>query len=197
MITRGCEPDLGEILFDVENYFGIHKSVVGIAEKATMEDVDKIAIFEDNILKALPDAKLFQGHDAPALKEDIEAGDYVVVIREQKKKTLMALLIFVRPRDCEHNLALDAKLDKSAILKTAVIPVIAVHPDYRGIGIQRYLLKLAEKFAKDCGAKYLTATVSPQNPHSLQNFLDKGYEIRNEKIKYGGKNRYIMLKILN
>jgi len=197
MITRGCKPDLGEILFDVENYVGVHKTVVGIAERAGVEDVEKVVNFENDILKALPDPNLFQGHDATALKEDIESGDDIILVREQKKKNLMALLIFIKPRDCVHNLALDAKLDKSAILKTAVISVIAVHPDFRGIGIQRYLLKLAEKLAKDCGAKYLTATVSPQNPHSLQNFLDKGYEIRDEKMKYGCKNRYIMLKVLS
>ncbi len=195
MITRGCEPGFGEVLFDVQNG-NSNKKMVGIVEKATLDNITEIIDFENSILRVLPNPHLFQGHDSETLKEELLAGDDIILVRHTERKNIMSMLVFTHPRDCEHNLALDSNLENEDIMKTAVVNVIAVHPDYRGMGIQRYLLKLADKLAKDCGAKFLAATVSPENVHSLKNLLNKGYEIKNEKLKYGGKNRYIMLKVL-
>ena len=44
--------------------------------------------------------------------------------------------------------------------------------------------------------KLLCTTVSPYNKYSLKRFLDLGYEIKKDKLKYGGLRRYVVAKEL-
>lgn len=198
MITRGCQPGFGEVLFETESSVGIRRSITGLVKKCSIADIDELVDFQQEVVSLLPNSGLFQGHDRAKLEEDFKKGYDVVGVYNILKNKLMAIMVFYPPSEFEEdNLAMDAGLEKSDMLKTCVISVIAVHPNYRGLGIQRYLLNLAEKMASEYNTSFLTATVSPINQHSLQNFLDKRFEIRNEKIKYGDKNRYILMKILN
>ncbi len=198
MITRGCAPGFGEVLFDTESSLGIHRTFSGLVKKCSSADIDEILAFQQEVVSLIPNPDLFQAHDRAKLEEDFKKGYDVVAVYNVLKNKFVAIMIFYHPsQNQDDNLALDAGLTTADMLKTCVISVVAVHPDYRGLGIQRYLLKLAEKMAIEDGATFLTATVSPINKHSLQNFLDKSFEIRNEKIKYGGKNRYIVMKTLN
>ena len=180
MILRGNEVGLGEVFFDVENHKGIRKTFTGKARLCAMADLETVLEFQDIVDKSISDHELFQGRSREDLIDMFSHNDDIIAIFN--KDVMIGLLIYLRPRDCPDNLALDAKLTKSDILKTGVIHVIASHPDYRGLGIQRYLIRLADKLAKDSGVLYNTATVSPRNPHSLQNFLDKDYVVVQQKI---------------
>ena len=194
MIFKGSEIGLGEILFDVENHKGIRKMFKGEARRCTIDDLAAILEFEDLVDKSISNPELFQGRSREDLIDMFQHGDDVIAVFN--KGLMIGLLIYLRPRACEENLALDAKLSEADVLKTAVIHVIASHPEYRGLGIQRYLIRYADKLGKDCNASYNTATVSPLNPHSLQNFLDKDYVVVQQKMKYNNKLRLIVLKKL-
>lgn len=71
-----------------------------------------------------------------------------------------------------------------------------VDPDYRGLGIQRYLLGAREELARQMGAKYALVTVAPDNEFSLRNILGQGFEIIARKQLYGGLDRYVLRKNL-
>ena len=43
---------------------------------------------------------------------------------------------------------------------------------------------------------YICATVAPENIYSLNTFKKLGYNIITEKLKYGGLNRYVLMKNL-
>lgn len=73
---------------------------------------------------------------------------------------------------------------------------IFVHPDYRGLGLQRRLFAWQAELAVKLGAKRIFATVAPQNEYSLNNMLACGFEILDRKLLYGNRDRYIMMRQL-
>jgi len=82
--------------------------------------------------------------------------------------------------------------------KVAHLDGSAVHPSYRGMGIQRRLSVLRVAFAADRGARHFLLTVSPANPHSLRNHLNEGgFRVRAIKQKYGGLWRLILHRELD
>lgn len=84
--------------------------------------------------------------------------------------------------------------DDYDLSKVANVKVIIVRPDYRGNGLQRYLISLLEKHAIDNGYKTLLCTVSPENQYSMNNFVQSGYEAVKTLNKYGGLARVLLIK---
>lgn len=76
------------------------------------------------------------------------------------------------------------------------VDTIFVHPDYRGLGLQSYLLSAQDAIARQLGAKYALVTVAPNNEYSLRNVLNQGFEIIARKQLYGGLDRYVLKKNL-
>ena len=75
---------------------------------------------------------------------------------------------------------------------------VQVHPDYRGYGMQKFFLELTESVAKHKGSRYIIATVSPDNPYSLNNFKALGYCVHPQKnpySKYGSKRCLVRKEI--
>jgi len=71
---------------------------------------------------------------------------------------------------------------------------VVVDERFRGRGLHREFLRLAEEFARKNGAKYIAATVAPENVFSRRNFEKAGFEVVAEKIKYNGVKRLIFFK---
>ncbi|MGN0907857.1 MAG: GNAT family N-acetyltransferase [Bullifex sp.] len=94
----------------------------------------------------------------------------------------------------EENLGYDIGLSGNELLKVAHMDVAAVNPAYRGMGLQKRLMKMGEDDAKALGYHYLMCTIHPDNAPSLKSALSLGYHIVLTKEKYGGKIRHILLK---
>ncbi len=88
-------------------------------------------------------------------------------------------------------LSLDEKIDLSTV---ANVKITVVRPKYRGNGLQRYLIKLLEKRAKDNGFSVCMATAAPTNKYSMNNFLLSGYKVVKTLKKYGGLERALFYK---
>ena len=69
----------------------------------------------------------------------------------------------------------------------------AVHRDYRGLGLQRQLVQIAEQTLIGQGRRILLTTVHPDNHYSLHNMQKQGYQIQKRVSKYGSE-RYILRK---
>ena len=95
--------------------------------------------------------------------------------------------------ETEENLAKDIdeveNLNDNANLKLTI-----VRPDYRGNGLQRRLILELEKYAQESGFSYLSTTVSPANPWSLNNCKECGYKEVKILQKYGGLTRVLLAK---
>ena len=71
-----------------------------------------------------------------------------------------------------------------------------VREAYRGLGLQRKLIREVEKIARERGFNILCTTVAPNNSFSINNFLKEGYVYAKTELKYGGLERNLYYKLL-
>ena len=70
----------------------------------------------------------------------------------------------------------------------------SVHPDWRGMRLQRRLIDFRCRLA--IGVQGVFATVSPDNPASLSNFLGCGFQVEALRPVYSGVMRFVLFKSL-
>lgn len=107
--------------------------------------------------------------------------------------TLAAYGHLVINRDTDRNLGL---LDGMPYAACLTFDTVFASPGFRGNGFQRVLMQSLFAAAPASGARYMYATVSPDNPYSLDNCLSLGFAIRKEITCYGGQQRYLLRKSL-
>jgi ribosomal protein S18 acetylase RimI-like enzyme len=122
--------------------------------------------------------------------------------------------------DRRDNVALDLDLSSNEMHHVAYFKAVNVLPQYRGLGLQK---RLTQSLFEHIGAvatpemvgagvkssiepliepylpylhssRVLCATVSPRNLSSLKSFLDCGFWIAGLKPKYGGYQRYLIMR---
>ena len=106
---------------------------------------------------------------------------------------LVAFGILYCAGDTKENLAHD--LDEvEDITENANVKLVIVRYEYRGYGLQKELIKRLGEHARECGYKWLSSTVSPENPWSMNNLLANGYFEAKILLKYGGLKRILFAK---
>ena len=108
---------------------------------------------------------------------------------------MAAALDILRPGLEEYNYGYDLDFSKEDLLRVINMDSAAVHPDYRGRGLQRRLIQQAEKQLQEEGDHILLCTVHPDNHFSLRNVLSQGYEIRKRDCKYGSVRFFLQKNI--
>jgi GNAT superfamily N-acetyltransferase len=110
---------------------------------------------------------------------------------------LIAYAVLGLPNPGGYNLGDDLGLQARELARVAHLAGAAVHPDWRGRGLQRQLtaerLALAERF----GRVHAISTVSPFNYYSWRNLLAHGLLVRRLTSKYGGHLRYVLHRDFN
>ena len=94
----------------------------------------------------------------------------------------------------EDNLGRDLNLAEEDLKKLAHLQAIAVHPHFRGYGLQRELAAAHLLVLESSGYEHICCTVSPKNPVSLNNLLSCGFTVRALNPKFAGWWRYILYK---
>ena len=95
-----------------------------------------------------------------------------------------------------NNYGYDLELNEEELLDVGQIESTVVAPEYRGNSLQKKICNELEKISIANNDKLLCATVSPYNKYSLNSFLELGYKIEKDKLKYGGLRRYVVVKKL-
>lgn len=167
--------------------------VKGELRKLTTLDIEKIMEIQEEIIDGLPNKELF----APSSKEEFlfyleKVGAGLGVFTEEDK--LIAMGIFGALGDDEHNYGYDLNLKKEELKDVGQIESTVVLEEYRGNKLQRIICEELEKIGVEKGMKIMTATASPLNPFSVNTFVNMGYDIVLEKIKYEGLRRYVLRK---
>lgn len=85
------------------------------------------------------------------------------------------------------------ELEKLGI-KAANQKLFLVREGYRGLGLQRKLIREVEKLAIERGYNLLCTTCAPNNSFSINNFLKEGYCYAKTEEKYGGLVRNLYFK---
>lgn len=107
---------------------------------------------------------------------------------------LIAMGVYIKYKYDHENYGYDLGLEGEDLLKVGQIESTIVREDYRGNKLQKIICDLIEVLAQKDNLKIIGATVSPINKYSLNTFINSGYTIEDEKIKYGGYRRYILKK---
>ena len=102
---------------------------------------------------------------------------------------LVAMALLVNPRQGDRNLALDFNLDPTTAI---TFDVVIVDPATRGYGLHRLFINHAITYAGELHASHILATVAPDNPHSLNNFLATGFQIYDTRTKYNNLQRHLL-----
>lgn len=107
--------------------------------------------------------------------------------------TVVGAFDLLNPGLREFNYGYELGLSEDQLLRVVNMDSAAVHPAYRGQGLQRKLLLTAEAWLKEQGSRILLCTIHPENRYSLQNAQKIGYRIQ-KLVNLYGSVRYILRK---
>ena len=157
--------------------------------------IDEIIKLQEDIINGLEDKQLY----APTEKEEfinyLKNGAKIIGYIDEKDN-LIAMAVYIKKGYEKSNYGYDLGLEGEVLLNVAQVESTVVRSDYRRNGLQRILCKKIEDIAKQDSIKILASTASPYNKYSVNTFEKLGYEIKKEKIKYGGLRRYVLAKEL-
>jgi len=143
----------------------------------------------------LPCPEIFMLHDDMYFLETLRLERSVIGVTTEEG--LIAYSIIRIPGLADDNLGKDLFLPQAELAKVAHLQAVAVHPAYRGKGLQRKLTSAHLAVIEEQGYEHVCCTVSPKNPISLANILSCGLVIEGLRPKMQGWWRYILHKNIN
>lgn len=170
-----------------------NKEEVGTLRIVKKEEINKVMKLQEKIMSWLENTDLYAPSTEIEFIESVEgAGDILGCFNERNE--LIAMGCYCIRGIGKDNYGYDINLEGEKLLKTAQIESTVVHKDYRGNKLQNIICDEIEAFAIKDNMEILMATVSPDNPYSLNTFLKNGFIVKKEKLKYGGLKRAILEK---
>ncbi len=149
------------------------------------------------IAQSLQSPEIFRLHDEGYFRSLLESERSVIGViadRGIADGGLIAYSLIYIPGGGKENLGRDVGLPEEELKRVAHLQAAAVHPAYRGKGLQRRMGAAHLKVIKEMGFEHVLCTVSPKNPISLRNVLSNGFVIKGLKPKFECAWRYIMYK---
>ena len=154
------------------------------------DSLQDLVSLQNLIAENLPVPEIFRLHDELDFRDIFQSERSLIGV--DTEKGLVAYSIIRIPGLAEDNLGRDINLESEEQMKVIHLQATAVHPFFRGNGLQRKLARAHIYEAEKMGYEHIFCTVSPKNPISLHNILSCGFVIRGLIPKYGGWWRYIM-----
>lgn len=108
----------------------------------------------------------------------------------------VAYTVLTFPKMRPGNLGREFGVAEDDLHEVACLEGTVVHESARGLGLQRYFLRLREQRARENGCRYVYATVHPDNHASVKNLESEGFVRRFTRPMYGGKLRHCYAKQL-
>jgi hypothetical protein len=140
----------------------------------------------------LPCPEVFMLHDDLYLREIMRHERSVIGVTTEEG--LIAFSMIRVPGLAHDNLGRDINLPEEELCRVAHLQAAAVHPAYRGNGLQRKLTFAHLGVIEEMGYEHVCCTVSPKNPVSLRNYLSCGLVIEGLRPKMQGWWRFILHK---
>uniref|UniRef100_UPI003BAC8547 GNAT family N-acetyltransferase n=1 Tax=Clostridium tertium TaxID=1559 RepID=UPI003BAC8547 len=161
-----------------------------------ISNLDDIMNLQDIILEGLENKELYAPTEREEFINYLKNGARIIGYTDDKDE-LIAMAVYIKKGYEEGNYGYDLGISGENLLKIGQVESTVVRSDYRGNGLQKILCENIEEIAKDDEVKILASTASPYNKYSVNTFTKLGYEIKKEKLKYGGLRRYVMAKTIN
>lgn len=131
--------------------------------------------------------------DAPDdVREMMKDGSMSLWVAVDGERVIGAFDILI-PQLETYNYGYSIGLTNEELLQVVNMDTAVVHPDYRGMGLQKCLMRCAEEELVKSGKHILMCTVHPDNRFSLNNVLSQGYAICKTVPMYGSV-RHVLRK---
>ncbi|MDU5262828.1 MAG: GNAT family N-acetyltransferase [Clostridium celatum] len=164
-------------------------------KELTISYLDKIMELQKIIIDGLENKELYADTEREEFEEYIKKnGKILGCVTEDDE--LIAMGVYAKKGYDKSNYGYDIGLDNEELLKVGQIESTVVKEEYRGNKLQKIICEELEKIAVKEDTKILCATASPYNEFSVNTFKSLGYEIKKDKLKYGGLRRYVLAKII-
>ena len=160
-----------------------------------LSDINKIIKLQELIINGLENKELYADSKQEEFEEYINCNGKIIGCLTNEDE-LIAIGVYAKKGYDESNYAYDIGLNGEEVLKVAQIESTIVKSEYRGNKLQRLICEELEKIARKDNIEILSATASPYNKFSVNTFMNLGYEIKKDKLKYGGLRRYVLVKEL-
>lgn len=157
--------------------------------KGSIADLEAFMSFTHAVRDAMEQPAWFALDPDEEMRTLTKAGDMDFWLAEAEDR-LAAVFSIIRPGLRDFNLGHEIGLEAKELLRVTHMDTAAVHPDFRGQGLQRRLMAEAEK---ELAGRILLCTIHPDNRYSLQNALKLGYRIEKRIERYGSV-RYVLRK---
>ncbi len=163
-----------------------------IIRKGTKEDTQAFVKFLQQIQEDMENKAWFY-LDPPEDIYRMMESEIMELWLAEEDGLLAGAFSIIRPGMDACNYGFDLGFTEEELLRTVNMDTAAVHPRFRGRGLQRRLIQQAEAELMQKGSAILLCTVHPDNGFSLQNMQKQGYTIRKKLEKYGSV-RYVLRK---
>ena len=155
-------------------------------------DLQVIIDLNEAIYAALPDKSVLRHNSPEMIASCLEEPNVTLGVWDGDLLVAIGMLYVPQCIEEDHFHDLDLQGD----YKSANQKLFLVRDRYRGLGLQRRLIREVEKTAIARGYNLLCTTVAPNNNFSINNFLKEGYVYAKTEIKYGGLVRNLYYKVL-
>lgn len=159
-----------------------------------LESISELLDLQRIISESLPSREIFIMHDKEYFQRIFSLKRSVIGIVCNGKLIGYSFILIPGLRDddlCE-NQGIDLNLSEEELSKVAHFQSVAVHPFYRGNGLQRMMAAAHLHLIEEMGYVHVCSTVSPKNPVSLANLLSCGFLIEGLRPKFKGWWRFIL-----
>lgn len=160
--------------------------------KCNLSDFQSVVDLNETIYAALPDQSVLRHNSPEMIASCLEEPNVTLGIWDGE--LLVAIGMLYVPQCLEEDHFHD--LEREGNYKSANQKLFLVREGYRGLGLQRQLIREVEKIAMSRGYNLLCTTVAPNNTFSINNFLAEGYMYAKTEQKYGGLVRNLYYKKL-
>lgn len=160
--------------------------------KGTASDADMVIGFLNEIKSGMTNKEWLYLDPPDVVREMLSEGtmELWMALDEQR---LAAVFTVLYPGLESFNYGYDLGFCREDLLRVIHMDTAAVHPSYRGFGLQRQMVAMAEQHLAGKGKRILLTTVHPGNRFSLNNMRNQGYVIQKRLDKYGSE-RFILRK---
>lgn len=162
--------------------------------RGTMADLEAYLRLLHDVKDTMTNQEWFFLDPDDEIREMMHSGKMQLWVAEANGQ-LAGAFDLIYPGLDAYNYGYDLDFGEEQLLRVVQMDTAAVHPDYRGLGLQKRLMKEAEQEILRQPRRILLCTIHPDNKYSLQNVLKQGYTIEKRIAKYGSV-RYVLRKDL-
>ena len=160
--------------------------------KGTLDDTEMFLRFLEEVKQEMAQQDWFYLDPPEVVNKLLETGAMELWLAMDGDR-LAGIFDILHPGLDSYNYGYDLDFSREDLLRVVHMDTAAVHPDYRGHGLQRRMVAMAEQHLAGKGRHILLTTVHPENRFSLNNMQKQGYVIQKRLDKYGSE-RYILRK---